>query len=278
MIDKEMMAHQKELENLMNQIREKRSELRDLSRQRVEEMDERIPVLEGKIRALQTEVIRLDKAIADKQFAYETEYSSCAAQFKIKEEALEKEMAAKIKAVNADIAHNAKLVQENTEVSRQLKNKERELAAITKSLEDSRVQFAAERSAFDAAAASVTKRAQEALDANNKNREEIKEEAFRIEALKQEALKIEAALAAKQHEVDNILAMSREFEERERKWKKRENALSAKEDELNQLKVSLVAQKQKNLQMEEALNVRSQALDVREHNIKAAEATLAGKV
>lgn len=273
-----MLAHAKELEKLMDQVRAKRAELSDLVKTNIRELEPRVAELEEKIVYLKSEVSKLDVTIGDKQIRYETEYNSCTERFNKLEAELRRDFDKKVSALNEDITHYQNLNKEASELTRSAKDQTVELAAATKALIDQSKILENQRKAFK----------QERIDFVDYK----ESEAGRIRALEQKIeagrnkiledsnkLDIREDILIRRELVHNdILAKEAGFSKREAACAIRENVCTGREEELDQLKVSLLAQRQKNIETAEANQVLLNELNVREHNIKTSEKLIAERV
>ena len=96
-IDEKISKYQKALDDVVNQLRVKRSELATLAKKTVLDIEVSIPKLQSKVNELRAESQKLDTEILAKQQQYRSEKSSFLAEFEAMKKSLQDAHDAKIR-------------------------------------------------------------------------------------------------------------------------------------------------------------------------------------
>lgn len=272
-----LALYNKEIENAIHQLSEKRSELGVQARQTVKDYDASIARLESNIEQKRKEIIRLDGQIHDKIQQLNEEHEDAKKTFKkladdlvaeytakmAKLEATQKEFesikakynedhaklvddAFKFEATKAHVADKEKLL--DIEIDRLFKDREKFL----KSLKESQEDFEEKGNAIALQLESV-----ETIRAEQNRRQKVLEEL--------------------EQKVQGILERENGFDLREAEIQNGIKKNADKESELNTANVRTISENRRLTQKEETLRVRDEELNRRENNLKIAEAQFVDK-
>ncbi len=273
-VDQKINTYQVALNNVIKQLRDKRSELADLAKKTVAEIDASIPKLQKKCELLKSEISKLEKALDAKKKEYEAQRSSCLSEFEAMKTALAEEHAeavAELKDATEDmirarseLAGNISLAdsrQATLDISKE--SLEKAIEAHKRAVE----AFEKEKKDF----ASYARETKHALSSN----EEVNRGLNALAKQKIEELdKLKSVYIDKMSRADEILARNNEAATILERANSREEENKRREAELNSANIKLIVDKQKIESDAVALKERQYALDQREKNIKTVEASL----
>jgi chromosome segregation ATPase len=273
-IDQKINTYQVALNNVIKQLRDKRSELADLARKTVAEIDASIPKLQKKVDELRAESQKLDAAILQKQEQYRLEKISFLAEYEAMRTALQNEHDAKLR----DLSKARKDAEElNKILSAKIKDADTKLSELNSSIESVNAEKSNNQKIAEAFRAERIK----ALDDIEKSKAAVaksaKDNQELGEALKAEIAKVKEqtkSLSDKISEANKVIASIKKANEILTKAEAMEAESKKREEKNNTDAVNNLAEKKRLSLRSDAQDRRDEALQVREENIKIIEKEL----
>lgn len=271
-LQEKIKIYSQALEDIKVELTSRRSEMAELTRQTIEDLDARIPQLRKKAQEMDAKIVELDKQIKERERTAAQEQQSYAKFYSDLEEGLKKKFDALYLSLNKESAEAKNLLDENNKRVIELNELQRILYEKQRILDGKELSLIAKKDQMDAFLKEESEKIKKSVDLINLEKSGISileanlkaKEANLNHVIKQaEAEKLEAEKVVKRiAEAQAILDEANNVKD----------ANVKKEDELNQLKVKLMADTARNNRRSDELNAREVKLNERDANLKILEA------
>lgn len=274
-IDEKISKYQKALDDVVNQLRVKRSELATLAKKTVSDIEVSIPKLQSKVNELRAESQKLDMEILAKQQQYRSEKSSFLAEFEAMKKSLQDAHDAKIRELSDA---KIKLEKDGQEVSLKSKTLDAKIAELDAAIKANGIERQNSLNAIANLAAEKEKAMKEI--SNTKSvMAEIESVNRQLNAdLKErlsEAEKKSAILSERTTQAEGVIARIKEANATLAKAVAKEAEVKKREEKVNADAVEVLAKQKRQSLKDDEQNKRDELLRVRENNIKIAEQKIA---